>query len=190
MELFHGSNISVPKPELLDSLRGLDFGRGFYATSNREQAKRFTENVVRRKKWGERTVTIYEVNEIELFDACSLLKFGSADEKWLDFVVQNRTLSYKGKAYDVIAGPVANDAVFNVIDLYLDGILDKKETIKRLKIRELFNQWAFCSKKAISFLVTTQVAYFIANHKSNKNSPCENLVFFVSSWYFSNHKGT
>ncbi|MDR0565699.1 MAG: DUF1016 N-terminal domain-containing protein, partial [Prevotellaceae bacterium] len=38
--------------------------------------------------------------------------------------------------------------------------------------------------------VTTQVAYFIANHKSNKNSPCENLVFFVSSWYFSNHKGT
>jgi hypothetical protein len=152
MKLYHGSNMSVPKPELLDSSRGLDFGRGFYTTSNREQALRFTENVVRRKKSGERTISIYDVNENDLFSACLLLKFDAADEKWLDFVVQNRTLSYKGKAYDLIIGPVANDTVFNVIDLYIDGVLDKDETIKRLKVRELFNQWTFCSEKAISFL--------------------------------------
>jgi hypothetical protein len=34
------------------------------------------------------------------------------------------------------------------------------------------------------YFVTTQVAYFIAKHKSNKNPLCENFVFFVSSWYF------
>jgi hypothetical protein len=152
MILYHGSNMSVPKPELLDSMRGLDFGKGFYTTSNREQAIRFTDNVVRRKKYGERTISVYNVNESDLFATCSFLKFDEADENWLDFVAQNRTFSYKGETYDLIAGPVANDAVFNVIELYIDGILDKNETIKRLKIRKLFNQWTFCSKKAISFL--------------------------------------
>jgi hypothetical protein len=76
MKLYHGSNMSVPNPALLDSLRGLD----------------------------------------------------------------------------LVIGPVANDTVFNVIDLYIDGILDKDETIKRLKIRKLFDQWTFCTEKAISFL--------------------------------------
>jgi hypothetical protein len=152
MNLYYGSNMSVRKPELLNSLRGLDFGRGFYTTSNREQALRFTENVVRRRKTGERTISIYEVDEIAIFSTCSFLKFDEADEHWLDFVVQNRTLTYKGTAYDLVIGPVANDTVFNVIDLYIDGILDKDETIKRLKIRKLFDQWTFCTEKAISFL--------------------------------------
>jgi hypothetical protein len=152
MKLYHGSNMSVAVPELLDSLRGLDFGRGFYTTSNYEQAVRFTESVVRRKKAGVRTVSIYEVNEDAVFARCSFLKFDEADENWLDFVVQNRTSAYKGEAYDLVVGPVANDTVFNVIDLYIDGVLDKDETVKRLKIRKLFNQWTFCSQKAMSFL--------------------------------------
>ncbi|MDR0547498.1 MAG: DUF3990 domain-containing protein [Dysgonamonadaceae bacterium] len=152
MELYHGSNMSVLKPELLDSLRGLDFGKGFCTTSNYEQAVRFTENVVKRRKSGERTISIYEVNEKELLAGCSFVKFEQADGIWLDFVVQNRTLSYNGMQYDLVIGPVANDTVFNVIDLYIDGVLDKNDTIKRLKIRTLFDQWTFCSEKAISYL--------------------------------------
>ncbi|GHV64130.1 hypothetical protein FACS1894199_01650 [Bacteroidia bacterium] len=152
MELYHGSNISVPNPALLGSLRGLDFGRGFYTTSNYEQAMRFTESVVRRKKTGERTISMYEVDENAMFAECSFVRFAQADENWLDFVLKNRTLSYNETLYDLIIGPVANDTIFNVIDLYIDGILDKEETIKRLKVRQLFDQWTFCSPKAISFL--------------------------------------
>ena len=32
MKLFHGSNIGVTKPRLVDQMRGLDFGLGFYFT--------------------------------------------------------------------------------------------------------------------------------------------------------------
>ncbi|MDR0790405.1 MAG: DUF3990 domain-containing protein [Bacteroidales bacterium] len=152
LKLYHGSNIKVETPELIESLRGLDFGKGFYTTSNYEQAVRFTENVVRRKRAGERIISVYEVDEVALFYECSVIKFEQADEKWLDFVVKNRTLSYHGIAYDVVVGPVANDTVFNVIDLYIDGVLDREETIKRLKVRELFDQWTFCTEQAISFL--------------------------------------
>ena len=152
MKLYHGSNQIVEKPQLLTAVRGLDFGKGFYTTSNYEQAARFTENVVKRKKSGKRTVSIYEINETVLYETCSALKFENPSEEWLDFVSQNRTDAYSGKIYDVVIGPVANDTVYNVIDLYIDGTFSKDEAIKRLKVRELFNQWTFCSEESIKHL--------------------------------------
>lgn len=36
MILYHGSNVEVPKPRLLKVQRELDFGKGFYTTSDKE----------------------------------------------------------------------------------------------------------------------------------------------------------
>ena len=152
MLLYHGSNVVVEKPEIIIGSRGLDFSSGFYTTSNYEQALRFTENVVRRKKCGQRIVSFYDADEKKIFADCSFVKFNGADEKWLDFVAQNRTGTYNGDKYDLIIGPVANDTVYNVINLYLDGIYTKEEALKRLKIQELFNQWTFCSEKSLALL--------------------------------------
>ena len=152
MKLYHGSNQVVEEPQIVASVRGLDFGKGFYTTSNYEQAVRFTENVIKRKKEGKRTVSVYEINYAELFKECSVLKFETPSEEWLDFVSLNRTNAYIGKIYDMVIGPVANDSVYNVIDLYIDGTYDKDEAIKRLKVRDLFDQWTFCTEKSIEFL--------------------------------------
>ncbi|MDD3253214.1 MAG: DUF3990 domain-containing protein [Lachnospiraceae bacterium] len=35
--------------------------------------------------------------------------------------------------YDVVIGGVANDKVFNTIELFFDGLIQKKEAIKRLR---------------------------------------------------------
>ncbi|MEE3314206.1 MAG: DUF3990 domain-containing protein [Treponema sp.] len=40
MILYHGSNIIVESPKLLKAQRFLDFGRGFYTTSDFDQAKK------------------------------------------------------------------------------------------------------------------------------------------------------
>ena len=37
MILYHGSNVAVPEPKILPNLRALDFGSGFYLTSNFHQ---------------------------------------------------------------------------------------------------------------------------------------------------------
>ena len=152
MLLYHGSNVAVKKPEIIIGIRGLDFGNGFYTTSNYDHALRFTENVVQRKKEGQRTVSTYEMDEKEIFSKCSYIKFEKADEKWLDFVAQNRTNTYIGKKYDLVIGAVANDTVYNVINLYLNGTYTKSETLRRLKVRNLFDQWTFCTDKSIEFL--------------------------------------
>jgi hypothetical protein len=41
MKLYHGSTIIIEKPIILDSQRLLDFGKGFYTTTNKEQAERW-----------------------------------------------------------------------------------------------------------------------------------------------------
>jgi len=46
MTVYHASNVEVGKPMLVESNRMLDFGPGFYATTNREQAIRFAKSVV------------------------------------------------------------------------------------------------------------------------------------------------
>lgn len=38
MILYHGSNVQVSMPKILVTNRMLDFGAGFYTTSNRQQA--------------------------------------------------------------------------------------------------------------------------------------------------------
>ena len=40
MVLYHGSNVEVRDPRLLKTQRDLDFGKGFYTTSDLEQAEK------------------------------------------------------------------------------------------------------------------------------------------------------
>ena len=43
MTLYHGSDIIVKEPKLSFSNRNLDFGKGFYTTSLKEQALRWAK---------------------------------------------------------------------------------------------------------------------------------------------------
>lgn len=152
MILYHGSNVKVEAPRLVPQNRFLDFGTGFYTTENKTQAISFAEKVYRRRNTGVQTVSIYEIDEYAAFTECSLLRFESPDEAWLDFVFANRTGNYSGAAYDIVYGPVANDDIFQTFALYTSGFYTKEETLKALKIKKLFNQMVFTSERALSYL--------------------------------------
>ena len=49
MTLFHGSNTAVERPRLIEQNRFLDFGFGFYTTTNRAQAENFAQKVALRR---------------------------------------------------------------------------------------------------------------------------------------------
>lgn len=42
MILYHGSNVVVEQPKLIEQNRFLDFGYGFYTTTNKEQAENYS----------------------------------------------------------------------------------------------------------------------------------------------------
>ena len=110
------------------------------------------EKVTDRRKTGAATLNIYSVEEAVAFKECSLLRFDSPDEAWLDFVAENRQGTYQGKQHDLIYGAVANDDVYRTITLYMTGVLDKEQTLAALKIRKLFNQLVFATEKSLQYL--------------------------------------
>ena len=70
MILYHGSNLIVSEPKLIQQNRFLDFGFGFYTTTNKAQAISFADKVTKRRKNGQREVSIYEINENIAFSEC------------------------------------------------------------------------------------------------------------------------
>ena len=152
MILYHGSNVVVSEPKLISQNRFLDFGFGFYTTTNKAQAISFADKVFKRRREGGKIISIYELDEQTAFAECSLLRFDAPDEAWLDFVFKNRSGHYEGTAYDFIYGPVANDDVYTTFTLYSAGVLTKEQTLEALKIKKLYDQLVMASEKALDYL--------------------------------------
>ena len=79
------------------------------------------------------------------------LRFESYSESWLNFILTCRSGNDKSD-YDLVIGGVANDKVFNTVELYFDGLIDKAEALKRLKFEKPNLQLCFRSEKALEFL--------------------------------------
>ena len=75
MILYHGSNVIVEQPNLIRQNRYLDFGFGFYTTTNRDQAVNFAQKVAARRKLGKAILNSYSLDESVAFKECSLLHF-------------------------------------------------------------------------------------------------------------------
>jgi hypothetical protein len=152
MELYHGSNIVVEKPNLDLSRRNLDFGIGFYTTENKNQAVDFAHKVMIRKEQKKQSVSVYDFDMDDVESSLDIVRFPAPDRLWLDFVHQNRLSTYTGKTYDLVIGPVANDDVFATLLVYEQGILNVEQTLETLKVKELYSQFVFKTEKALSLL--------------------------------------
>ena len=152
MIVYHGSDVIVSEPKLVHQNRFLDFGFGFYTTTNKVQAIGFADKVTRRRREGTKCVSIYEIDESKAFSECSVLRFDKPDEAWLNYVSDNRSGNYTGDNYDFIFGPVANDDVYTTFTLYTTGVLTKEQTLEALKIKKLYDQLVLSSEKALSYL--------------------------------------
>ena len=117
MILYHGSNTVVEKPRLIEQNRFLDFGYGFYTTTNKTQAESFAKKVVVRRG-GTPTVNTYEIDDNVGRKLFKIKRFNAPDEEWLDFVSAHRNGTYDGERYDLIIGAVANDDVYRTLQVY------------------------------------------------------------------------
>ncbi len=151
MVIYHGSNVIVEQPKLVHQTRKLDFGAGFYTTTNLEQAKSFAYKVMVRTDSNTQFVSQYEFEFDTAQNELTMLRFPHANEEWLDFVYQNRRGDGSGTS-DIIFGPVANDDLFRTFILYETGAYTKEQTLEALKIKKLFDQLCFVTQKSLSYL--------------------------------------
>lgn len=154
MRLYHGSNAEVRNPQIIKSNRALDFGKGFYLTSDLEQAITWARNTTKRRKTGVPTVSVFEYNED---NDLKILIYKEANIEWLKFVSSNRRNEFIDNEYDIIIGPVANDNTMPVINLYFSGVYDEEEALRRLLPQKLKDQVVFKSDKSLKFLEFVEV---------------------------------
>ncbi|GHT54345.1 hypothetical protein AGMMS49982_18900 [Bacteroidia bacterium] len=151
MKLYHGSNEVIKVPKLLEGQRPLDFGNGFYTTTNLIQCRAFARKVLYRKNTGKAIVSHYEFDE-NLLPDINVLQFDSPNKEWLEFITKNRIKKNPDNDYDLIIGPVANDDVYNTLLPYFAGNMSAEIALMLLKPKKLFNQYTFCSDKSIQLL--------------------------------------
>lgn len=151
MILYHGSNMRVDQPRLIKQNRYLDFGYGFYTTTNYAQAQSFAQKVAMRRG-GTPTVNKYELPDDPEGMGLVIKQFKSPDEEWLDFVSNHRNGTYDGEQFDIIIGAVANDDVYRTLQVYASGLLTKDQALEALKIKKLFDQYVFATVEALSCL--------------------------------------
>jgi len=153
MILYHGSIDTIEHPKILEQQRLLDFGKGFYLTSSVEQAERWA--LIKMKRTGGKAkaiVNCYRPTDDLIHHSQLKTKiFYEATEEWLDFILMNRSSDIQ-HGYDMVTGPVANDTLYQTLTLFETGILTKSETIARLKIHRLFDQYSFHTPEALACL--------------------------------------
>jgi len=150
MKLYHGSYTHIQTPRIIPPVRLLDFGIGFYTTTDKEQAVKFTNKFVSLRK--NRVVNTYEYDETNAKNTLTVHKFNTADTEWLRYVVANRSGVGKDNDFDIVVGPVANDRVYEVVENFELGDYSEDEAIRRLLSFRLTDQIVFKTEKSLLYL--------------------------------------
>ncbi len=151
IRLYHGSTVAVRKPSLRPGRPNADFGKGFYMTSNLEQAIRWAHIKQEREEAQRAIVSVYEFDESLLESPDLKIRlFNGADEPWLYFVTDCR--KSRKHDYDLVQGPVANDKVFTTVNLFESGVLSAEAAILQLKAYKTYDQLSFHTRRVMDEL--------------------------------------
>lgn len=165
MRLFHGSLDRVEVPCIMprELYRPLDFGVGFYTTTDVEQALRWVQiRLGRNLMASSGCVMEYDFDESLLVsDELKVKKFDGVSIQWLNFIAANRLHGNVDHSYDIVMGPVADDRVYTVLNLYEGGFIDEVDAMKRMKAYRLADQVLFHTERSLRglrYLATMEVS--------------------------------
>ena len=150
MILYHGSYIAVNKPDISFSRERTDFGKGFYLTPIKAQAVSWAQRFQRERK----SAVVSEYTFLskageEMSAGIRILEFDAHSIEWLEFITACRLGLPVDSDWDLIIGGVANDKVFDTIQLYFDGLIGADEAIGRLRYNKPNHQYCFKTQSLI-----------------------------------------
>jgi hypothetical protein len=160
MILYHGTNEILGAIDFRKCRLRTDFGRGFYISSKLGTAKDWASGKAGFS--GEPTVMRYEIsNEIFTDSTLSYKRFGTPTTEWLDFIRDNRCMDTGNSnspepkhTYDVISGPIANDKVADVVDMYCKGKISAADAIARTKALPSVFQLSLHTPQSLKYIVS------------------------------------
>ncbi len=140
--VYHGSNVEVSVPRILQNGFYKDFGYGFYCTIYEKQAKR----------WAMTRKGNSVVNKYKYVPDCDLkiLKYDEMTDEWLDFVADcRRGIEHD---FDIVEGPMADDQIWNYVEGFIEGRIPREAFWSLVKFNYPTHQIVFCTEKALKTL--------------------------------------
>lgn len=147
--IYHGSYCQIEKPKIIKGKYIKDFGTGFYCAIIEGQAAKWA------RKYDTPVVNLYEYNENSNL---KIKNFSTMTEEWLDFIINCR--NGKSHSYDIVAGPMADDQVYNYVNDLMSGIITREAFWELAKFKHPTHQIVFCTEaslKCIKFIGTKEV---------------------------------
>lgn len=175
--LYHGTIYVFDDIDLRAGKDFKDFGKGFYASGDKEQANKFAQIIKDREITRQRRLKNmnpqYKINSItkyrydfvfmedEAFNdsGLNIKVFKEADLEWIKFVFRNRLNRGKVHNYDIVIGPTADAATKDLINDYRQILKENNYSdevfyllLQEVKADKLKKQYYFGSYRALKYL--------------------------------------
>lgn len=161
MILYHGSNVFVEYIDFNKCRPYKDFGKGFYLTTIKSQAELMAKRVAD-IYGGTPIVTEFSMSEnIYNDENLNIKKFDKPSKEWALFVLNNRNRKFTNlesdecnidNKYDLVIGPVADDALALLFRNFTNGLIDIDSVAKEMKYKNFTNQYSFHTCNSIKYL--------------------------------------
>ena len=167
--LFHGSDTIVDEPEIRLSTWPLEFGDGFYTTSDRLQASEWGINRTKENSdpWNDDqakvrfrshipSVSMFKLDVKKARKELNILVFNYPCPEWLDFLADSFGRE-QSKWADIVIGPTADDNFKDIVKIYREernkGLNpDPYLYISLLEEGMQTDQILFASKRSLKYL--------------------------------------
>lgn len=161
--LYHGTDADFSVVDLKHAKDKKDFGKGFYTTTDINQAIALAKNMQMRamingNPRAKAYVYAFKINREEL-KSLNSHNFQTASISWIDYILKNRYSNFRNQPdYDLVIGRVADVVAMRVMNQFIKeyGLKAEKEQklklIKALKPDNLIDQYCFKTDKATDIL--------------------------------------
>ena len=158
MILYHGSNKQFEDIDLTKAKAGKDFGKGFYLTTNKEQATTWATRNPNQQGY----LYIFQVNNDSILTDFSKYKIRiltSYNKEWADYVSLCRYEFYES-GDDIVYDRMADSryqVLTNAIEEYYFNLIDLEEFLSYAQFANLeFDQYCFKTQAAIKQLTLVE----------------------------------
>ena len=160
-KVYHGAAQEVRTPLVHVGRENLDFGKGFYVTGIRSQAKTWAEIKSRYLLDGIGYINEYLFDFDNAVKNCRYKNFERYDGEWLHFIVNSRDGLKVWKGYDVIEGGVANDRVIDTVEAFKAGQISEEKALRELSKHQPNNQICILKQEVVDKYLIFQKSVII-----------------------------
>lgn len=148
-KVYHGAIQEIVAPLVHVGRDNLDFGKGFYVTDIKNQAKTWAEIKSRYLMDAKAYISEYLFDYDNAVKEFRYKKFEKYDKEWLHFIVDSRDGIKVWKDYDIIEGGVANDRVIDTVEAFKAGQISEENALRELAKHQPNNQICILKQEVV-----------------------------------------